>query len=193
MVSFTSFDYLDKRYMKFKGSYWMLLMHHDYTGKIMFEDINEAINSNDPKKYSVLNLLNNKYRTIKHGTLKYEFLINWPELSYYYQWRQTNNPLDENDIIGIKEVNGYEPINVRHDPWRFGGLSKDSNHSNTLLNGYQGHQDWCTSIGMIKTSTMRDIGIPASCEATNIVDFWVKTPFSSFESKSQKNITATLI
>ena len=181
------FDYLGKKYMKFKGSYWMLLFHHNYTGKVMFEDRNEAINSNNPKKYSILYLLNDEYRTLKHGTMKYEFIINWPNLSYYFQWRQTKNPLDENDIIGISEVNGYEPIHVKNNPHLFGGLAKDANFSRTLLNGQLGHTNWCTSIGMLKTADWANIGIPASCEAANVVDLFVKTKFALFASNCNYN------
>ena len=96
-----SFDYLGKKYMKYKGSYWMLLFHHNYTESGAFEDKNEATNSNVKGKYSILYLLNDEYRTKKHNLLKYEFIINWPNLFYYFQWQQNKNPLDENDTIGI--------------------------------------------------------------------------------------------
>ena len=174
-----SFDYLGKRYTKFKKSYWMLLFHHDFTGNTLFESKEEAKNSSAPNKYSILYLLNDEYRTMKHNSLKYEFIINWPNLTTYYQWRQTKNPLDEEDIIGKFEVDGFEPIRVKENQTKFGGLAKDSNYSNTLLNGQLGHVYWCISVGMLTTSVIdwANRGIPASCAPASIVQLWVKTPF----------------
>ena len=187
-----SFEYLGKKYAKFKNNYWMLLLHHNYTESGAFEDINEAINSSDKDKYSILYLLNDEYRTKKHNLLKYEFIINWPNLSYYFQWRQNNNPLDEDDIIGIKEASGYEPIHI--DKNYFGGLARDKNFSETLLNGQLGSAYWCVSIGMLKTANEFYIkrGFPAACEPTNIVDLWIKIPFTSFASKCYSHYSSSI-
>ena len=192
-----SFKYANKKFMKFKNNYWMLIFHHDYTGKVLFISKDEALNSNKENKYSILYMLNNEYRTMKNGKLKYEFIINWPNLSYYFQWRQTKNPVDENDILGVFEVSGYEPIHVNHNAFHFGGLARDDNYSKTLLNGEIGKNTWCVSIGMLKSvaTSWVDMGIPASCEPASVVDLWIKTSlfFSATKQKCRHSISKAYI
>jgi hypothetical protein len=185
---------MGRTFTKFKGSYWMLVFHHNHTESATFDSKEEAMSSNSKGKYSILNLLNDEYRTLKNGSLKYEFIINWPNLSHYYQWRQTKNPLNEDDILGVPTVEGYEPIDVKLKLYWFGGLAMDRNFSNALLNGCIGHLDWWESIGMLKTAYDHwiRVGIPASDGTASVVDLWIKTPFHSFASHC-KNYRNSLI
>jgi hypothetical protein len=130
-------------------------------------------------------MLNDEYKTMKRGELKYEFLIDYPNLSYYFQWRQSLNPLNEEDILGIFEAQGFELIHNGNNYPHFGGLVRDKNITDTLLNGNAGIIDWCIAIGMLKTAAAVwfDSGIPAACTPTNALSLWVKTPFISFLSK----------
>ena len=181
-MNFQEFEYGDKKFMKFKNHIWMHLFHHDHGIAKTFKDRNEAMNTNAAGKYSILYLLNNKFRTKKRGVLKYEFIMNWPSLTYYYQWRQTKNPLEEIELIGVSKVTGFEPIHVTHTPEDFGGLANDKNASHTLLNGRIGHSDWYGTLGMLSTAEPYwiGVGIPAFSEPTNVVDLWIKTPYTTF-------------
>ena len=179
-----TFEYCGKKYMRFKNDYWLLLFHHNHSICAAFDSFDEAKNVSLPGKYSILYLLNDEYRTKRHRSLKYEFIVNFPNLSYYYRWRQTNNPLEEVELLNVSKVAGYEPIHVTHNPASFGGLAIDKNKTDTLLNGRIGHVDWYVSIGMQKTTGNYWIygGIPALYEYASVIDLWVRTPFYSFVS-----------
>ena len=182
-MNFQAFDFDGKKYMKFKNSYWMLLFHHNHSIAATFDSKEETKHVDVSGKYNILYLLNEEYLTKRHGSLKYEFIINWPNLTYYFQWRQTKNPLDEEEIIGVPKVTGYEEIHVTHNPTGFGGLAADKNRTSVLLNGDIGRAEWYACIGLLKTaSSYINSGIPAMYETANVVDLWVKTPFVSFAS-----------
>ena len=168
----------ERTFAKFHDSYWLLLFHHNSSGGVFFDSKTEATKSSLENKYSILYLLNDDFKTLRNGELKYEFLIEWPEtFDFYFHWRQSLNPLYENDTIGVNYSEGFEMIHKRDSYKNFGGLVNDHNRTYTLLNGNPGSSDWCLAIGVQYSApeSWLQTGIPAACGAAETVNLWVKT------------------
>ena len=133
-------DYQTK---SFDGIYWLKIFYHSCRNGDFFTQ-NDVYNISTDDKYSILYLLNKNF-TIKG---KYEFLLEYPETQKFNHWRQTNNPLTDNETYdnGPYKVKGYEKINIQMESNHWGGLARSAS-VNTLLEGCIGDTDWWYAIG----------------------------------------------
>ena len=86
--------------MKYKydrRAYWYLIFHHNIEKNLdFFKDEEEALNSQNPDKYSILWFINSTGNTYKIED-KLEFLYNDKNHQKYFLWKQTNFPLNEDE------------------------------------------------------------------------------------------------
>lgn len=180
----------------------MLIFFDNCSGKSYLENETAALSINQKNKYSILSQLNDALRV--KG--KYEFILEWPSLKMFYQWRQTNNPVYEYEKNGVYKAEGFEPLyNGSKDSTCWGGLVrttiKFSNNINSLLDGCPGTSYWYYSIGMYKTvySQFYNTGYPTTYgrgSGTDLVYLWVRYPFNNFTifiKKRTKNIIILIL
>ena len=114
----------------------------------MFSGPDEAMNSNDPGKYSILGSIGNN---MKYNG-KYEFMIYFDEPNEYDWWRQSSFPLNEDDDSSIgKTVKGYENVSIKWTDNSWGGLAHSVLESYScvpcLLDGTIGNSNYFYTIG----------------------------------------------
>jgi len=109
---------------------------------------------------------------------KYEFLLQYPELSGFNRWKQTINPILETKA-GKTVVNGYQGIHIDWSGWYWGGLAR-STFSFSCVDGSIATGNWYYTIGTYAGSayTPKFPG-PAYSNTDDIrvneVYLWVKT------------------
>jgi len=124
---------------------WMKIFYHYSGSGDYFANNIEALNSNTSNKFSILNKLNEKYQV--NG--KYEFLLQYPEVSGFNRWKQSYLPYDDIEILGNKAI-GYEPVSISWSERKWGGLVRSNYPDRTTIDGSAGHSNWYYSIGTIK-------------------------------------------
>ena len=126
---------------------WLKVFYHDISTNDFFLNESEALYSTNPIKYSILSTITNKYKIRD----KYEFIIYWPLLGRYYRWRQSINPIDE-DEQNKNDAEGFHLIYPKNNGGnKFGGLVKTTIKDieiNAFLNGMPGVSSWYYAIGM---------------------------------------------
>ena len=116
---------------------WKKVFYHNFTGRVMFSSESEALHCETTQKFSILDTISPKYKYRE----KYEFIIWYPSLDYYFQWRQSMNPVLELEKSGKNESEGFELIHKGYDDKDdpFGGLVKTAgtmaNNRLPFLNG----------------------------------------------------------
>jgi len=138
------------------GCIWLKIFHHNGYGGSMFRDFSHALSSDEPNLYSILHKITDSYKI--NG--KFEFLLEYPELSGYNRWKQSYHPINEND--DVRPVRGYEAISISWQTEYWGGLTKSSRIGNTLIDGSCGHSYWFYSIGAYQNNEW----IIAKCPST---------------------------
>ena len=116
---------------------WVLIFHHNSSNKDFFRNKNEALFSTKKNKFSLFGRINDYFKI--DG--KYEFIIEYPQISRFYQWTQTKNPIDAaayEDIGFIPNETGYGS---------FKGLALSSAPLNTFLDATVTSGDWYIAIG----------------------------------------------
>ena len=125
-------------YKIFDNALWIKVYYQDVDlGN--YSEINEALSCNEPGKYSILR----EAKHIEHyykGV--YEFLLEYPELTGYNRWKQSNYPLDTTE-----SVSGFVNVSCSwtDNCWR--GLSR-TNRPCALLDGTGGNCGWYYAFGM---------------------------------------------
>jgi len=138
-------------------AYWDLVFEHISSNGNFFNGANYAYNCDTPYLYSSLIYMDNKY--IINGS--YEFLLEYPELSGYNRWSQSNNPMYETE--SNKQATGYKAISIKWSGRYWGGLCK-SKSSETYIDGSTLHSDvWWYSIGSKAQFQKVTNGIPGPC------------------------------
>ena len=160
----------------FHGYQWLKLLYHNMTNFVGFANEDEAKNCNTENRYSILGELNESFKT-NH---KFEFILEYPEFDEYLQWRQTNNPLEEEE--NGTDVQGFHPIHTDPPSSHWGGLAltKGSGKPYCFLNGtpkVTGAANILIAVGMY-TSTWNgnSKNIPGVSRPVNIQYLWVKFP-----------------
>ena len=125
-------------FMYFLSKVWLKVFYHKYTGNVFFESEEEALLTNSKQKYSILSLIGN---TSKIND-KYEFILYWPDENEYVHWKQSNNPIDENETKE-KTAQGFELKYIPQGSVDFGGLVRttipfNSEKPTTHLDGNPG-------------------------------------------------------
>ena len=153
-----------------KRALWKLLFYHDVTRSTFFNNVEEGKNWNDYKggKYSILYQLNDNYKI--RG--KYEFLLEYPELSVSNHWRQSVNPLTK-ECDGVNNATGYEEVDIQVRDNGWGGLYKHRNCA-TLIGSYDGR--WHYAIGVVNKQFFPRF--PGPYYDQSIVYLWIKIPYS---------------
>ena len=172
-------------YVQYQGFMWKKVFYHNFTGRVMFSSESEALHCETTQKFSILDTISPKYKYRE----KYEFIIWYPSLDYYFQWRQSMNPVLELEKSGKNESEGFELIHKGYDDKDdpFGGLVKTNikfnNKINSLLNGVPGHSHWYFAIGMYSPSysPYSTDGIPSAATPTDQVVLWLKDPTIRFQ------------
>lgn len=140
------------------GCTWVRVFHHNSSNGLidnMFADETEVAKVNLPNKQSVLGYLDTI--TIADPTIKYEFLLEYPEVTGYNRWYQSENPWTTTVANGTGDevAPGYRAIHISWDTNYWGGLTKSTSTA-TALNGSVGHSNWYFAIGAYQCW-------PASC------------------------------
>ena len=189
----------------FQGSLFLKVFYHSYKNKALFADDKEASYIISDDKYSLFANITDKFKVDKN---KFEFILYYPEDEVYFRWRQSNNPMNEYEVNGKTQVDGFESIDNNHEGYLWGGLVRptleDRNQISTFLEGNPGNSFWYYSIGMYQNvyDSWKDSGIPAYevHYACLIVSVWIKLPypidtiFSFIPQKSIfNNIPASLL
>ena len=65
-----------------------------------------SVDSNSSQKFSMLSNISEIYRINN----KFEFILDYPERSNWFWWRQTNNPIYEMEVFGVRKAEGFESI-----------------------------------------------------------------------------------
>lgn len=168
--------------VKYKSKYWLKVFYDNCTGKSYLDNEAAALFTNGKNKYSVLSQINDAFKV--KG--KFEFILEWPDLNRYYQWRQTLNPVNEYEKEGVYKAEGFEPIhNGSSEAKCWGGLVRTTmtmaNQVNSLLDGCPGVALWHFAVGMYKTvyDEWYKKGYPSdNSEASNLVILWIRCPLS---------------
>ena len=163
------------------GKYWLKVFYHNSKEGQWFaeSEIQEMYSHN---KFSILGLV----RDLKFFDY-YEFLLEYPTVEGYNNWRQKIFPLDAsqntNDSIQYND-------DSMHISWslHWGGLSNSSSSIETILDGCQDGNYWF-SIGAKKPyqDTSNKFPGPATeSERYEVqeVYLWIRIPFISFTCKN---------
>lgn len=170
------------------GGTWVRVFHHNSSTGLqanMFTNESEVAKVNLPNKQSVLGYLDSI--EIKSPATKYEFLLEYPEVSGYNRWYQSANPWTTTiaDGTGSETAPGYRAIQISWTANYWGGLSR-STSSATALNGSVGNGNWFYAIGAyrcwpqacretIDASTITGIPGPlSSAPVKGSVDLWLR-------------------
>lgn len=120
----------------------------------MMHNFSHAINCDSENMYSILHMLNDKYKI--NG--KFEFLLEYPELGGCNRWKQSLNPLFDTDDSA--QAVGYEGINISWSVTQWGGLVRSSQKSFTVLDGSCGSVNWHYAIGVYKGNSYSNTQCP---------------------------------
>ena len=127
---------------------WLKIFYHKSTGGVFFKNFSQSMFSLDPNLYSIFSFLDDRFKI--NG--KFEFLLEYPELSGYNRWRQALLPWNNDEITG-NAAEGYENVYNTWSGSYWGGLVK-SNHGcgvHTLIDGSAGTIYWHYAIGCTST------------------------------------------
>ena len=127
-------------YKEALGRKWILVFYHKYENSgDLFVNNDEALNTNQANKYSILGKINKGFRN--NG--KYEFLLEYPKFpEEYNHWTQTKNPINAQP----NTENGYKPIKVSWTGEDWHGLSLSSSTS-SFIDGSPFSDFWFYAIG----------------------------------------------
>jgi hypothetical protein len=184
-------------FRRFRGSQWHKILYHNMTEREYgFSDESEAIQCDSVNKYSILSELNSSYKINE----KFEFLLEFPESDEYYQWRQTNNPLDE--VENGNNAQGFQSIHTAQDYVHWGGLLRSSENASEhcLLNGTPkvlGTLNIFFAVGMYNTmlicNEIPQYNIAGNRKPVNIEYLWVRTPIFIHNTCRTKRYFSRLI
>ena len=118
---------------------WLKIFYHNSSNQCFFANQNEALKCDTFQKFSILGDINENF--LING--KYEFLLEYPEVIGYNRWVQNVNPIFQSD----SSIPGYFGIQISWNTNYWGGLTKSSRSTWTLLDGSVGHSDWFYAIG----------------------------------------------
>ena len=121
------------------GADWQLIFYHNATGKVFFEKNSQCLLfCNETQRFSTLGILTDNFKINGY----FEFLIEYPERSSFYRWKQKKNPTKHDSDVG------FVPIHVPSTTYEFNGLALSaSSRDCTFLEGNIGTGSWYFSIG----------------------------------------------
>ena len=163
-------------------AHWLKIFYHNSSNGVYFNNSNDSIFIDTKQKYSILQKIDDSF---KYNN-KFEFLLEYPELSGYNRWRQNINPINDIEKLGISPANGYEPVQISWNLSIWGGLVK-SIYTCSLLDGSVGATTWWFSIGCYYGCwTGEKFPGPNSIEVTQVY-LWIRIKdFDPFQKISCK-------
>ena len=180
MLSFDA-TFGDFRFKYFKRAQWMLIFHHEITGRVYFDNDEEALNCHEEKKYSILSSIKD---TMKFND-KFEFLLQYgSSQTKYNRWKQKLNPLEQTEE-DVKEAEGFESIHLDYNTTlrQFKGLAKTTipcyyeenpNYIPCLINGYFDHANWFFAIGEYRSYDSNWVESIPGVKGEPSVDLWIR-------------------
>jgi len=172
------------------GCVWLKIFYHDSTGGVFFTSYTEGESTNQPQKFSILKTIDDRF---KYNN-KFEFLLEYPEVSGYNRWRQSLNPLYDNEVANQKAT-GYEPISISWTGEYWGGLVRTTLSSASfpcLIDGSAGNERWWYAIGLISPQFSPNIPGPSYATSSNSillkkVKLWVRIDNTKIPYPSHPN------
>jgi len=151
------------------GAKWLKVFHHDCTGGYYFSNLEEAAFSTNPRKFSIIKLINDDYKVDGY----FEFLLEYPEIPGMNRWKQLKSPYDNPEVYG-KTADGYQGISISWDKYYWGGLIRSSLTGITLLEGSAGAQSYAWyMLGCISNGYYPYIPGPNGIYV-NIANLWIR-------------------
>ena len=183
----------------FKGKFWLKVFSHTFdNANYCFTSEAEAMHNIDENRFSILDEINESMKINN----KYEFIIEYP--NEYFHWRQSLNPLKENEVLGKNEAEGFVPLHNGTKVEKWGGMVKSSikidGVISTFLDGNPGNDWWMLSIGIycnVRGWDFKD-HLPGSVSGVSSVKLWIRIkPFglicSNKSIKKSVNINTMLM
>ena len=174
--------------MEYQQALWLKIFYHNMTNLEGFFTEEEALDSEKEYKYSILGIIDQ----FKRPSIKYEFILEYPELQTYNRWKQTNNPLNEEESPDHdSKVEGFVEIYTSAKSVSWGGLCKTvksdkENSPPSLLNGSPniiGGELFTFAVGVYNGTVWMagDLGnkyeaytIPSNASPVNIEILWMR-------------------
>ena len=134
------------------GKTWLLLFHHNSSTGDYFENYEEIEYINTTTKFSIFGFITEDFKI--DG--QYEFLLEYPELSGYNKWKQTEFPTTVNESYSS---NGYDPLtcDCTWSSYPFSGLSLSNDTQYTFLDASNSATRWYFSIGAKRNNPANNI------------------------------------
>ena len=139
-----SFQFIYKESL---GRKWLKVFHHYSGSGEYFNSESEVSFINSTNKFSILGMINNEYKIEN----KFEFLLEYPQISGYNHWNQSINPLLDLEVPS-QQATGYNPISITWSQSSWGGLVKSMPGSGTIIDGSAGDGMWYYAIGCTHSS-----------------------------------------
>ena len=166
---------------------WLLLYYHDFAKAGKWDTKEQGKRNSEPSRYSILYSINPRMRR-ESG---YEFLLEYPEITGYNRWLQSENPMRENKNCESNQTIGYTPINVTWKTDFFAGLSLSLAREESLLDGSQNCGYGWYALGY---PNVYYGAVPGPSRIVNKTRLWIRV--SSFQmcsiplrySRSERNV-----
>ena len=156
---------------KEQGAEWTMIFYHDSVSGGFFSSLQEAMFCENPNRYSIFSKIDKNYKIEGY----YEFLLEYPGVSGFNRWKQSELPWSIPEEIG-KIATGYIPINISWSGFGFGGLVKSNNNNNggiTLLDGSAGTNYWFYAIGCVNPDVYQPY-YPGPSTTVGYSKLWIK-------------------
>lgn len=135
------------RYMFFNRTTYRLVFEHNYTIDKCFENIDSALNCNQPGKYSILYQI--KSHRFKYLDGQRYFFLEYPIENLSIIWSQSLAPTIEEENENTTRADGFVPY-LNEGTKMFRGLLRNALSPNdSLIDGSLGTDNWYYSIGML--------------------------------------------
>ena len=132
----------------FRNKRWLKIFYHNVTGgeQFYFQSDEEALWSHTPQKYSILGLISDKFKINEY----YEFLLEYPEIKGFNDWKQKIFPKDVDESKNIESGYTCDSSEGCSCSWTgkfWKGLSRSYLSYLTFLDGSYNNENWWYSIG----------------------------------------------
>ena len=143
---------------------WLKVFYHNCAGGVWFNTEEEIKYIDEPQRYSILGLVNNK---LNFGGY-YEFLLQYPEFEGYNNWKQSIFPTKANETITTDlgytcETSDDCSCSWTQNYWK--GLILSSLYDLTFIDGSVDQCCWRFAIGA-KKGYEQNVGFPGPAGGT---------------------------
>ena len=160
---------------------WLKIFYHDSSNKNWFTSDEELLHCNEEDKYSIFEYISPDFKINDY----YEFLLEYPGLSGYNNWKQKILPTQAFESITTDIGYTCEPEEGCSCQWTiksWKGLKRSSKTSYSFIDGSQSSEYWFT-IGA-KMAYKSQNKFPGPGETVTNVSLWIRVPPKLFLEKS---------